>query len=95
MQKVRRQARTDRNQAQIVRELRELGANVLVLSSIGDGCPDLLVGMKGKLALCEVKDPMQPPSKRRLTDDERVFHVLWQGYSHVVESTQDVLKILE
>ena len=91
---MRKKGRIDANHSQIVRELRQMGATVLSLANIGSGCPDLLVGWRGKNVALEIKDPTQPPSKRRLTDDEKAFHLAWQGQVAVVETTEEALKIL-
>jgi hypothetical protein len=76
---MRRRARTDANQAEIVNALRQAGAFVQSLAEIGDGCPDLLVSRAGKTYLLEVKDHAQPPSKRQLTDDQMRWHGAWRG----------------
>lgn len=47
--------RADKNQQDIVDELRDLGISVLILSQVGGGCPDLLIGHRGKNYLIEVK----------------------------------------
>jgi hypothetical protein len=70
---VRRAARTDRNQAEIVAALRAAGATVWVASGVGRGFPDLLVTHRDRLHLLEVKDGKKPPSARRLTPDELAF----------------------
>ena len=71
---MRRRARTDRNQTEIVEALRAAGASVYSLAAVGDGIPDLLCGFRGKTALIEVKDSQQPPSKRQLTPDQLEWH---------------------
>ena len=71
---MRTRGRVDENQAAIVRALRQIGASVQSLADIGDGCPDLLVGFRNRIALMEIKDGNQPPSKRRLTEDEQNWH---------------------
>ena len=91
---MRKNGRTDANQALIVRELRNLGYTVQVLSSVGQGCPDLVIGMSGRNLLAEVKDPHQPPSKRKLTPEEKAWHENWRGQVSVIEKTEDVLKLL-
>ncbi len=83
---MRRRAKIDANHAQIVKALRNAGASVQSLATIGCGCPDLLVGFKGKNFLMEIKDPMQPPNKRKLTEDERAWHGAWMGALFVIES---------
>ena len=46
---MRRAARVDRNQAEIVVALRAGGASVQPLHAVGKGVPDLLVGWRGKI----------------------------------------------
>jgi hypothetical protein len=88
--------KVDKNQPLIVRDLRKAGAMVQSLAEIGQGVPDLLVGWQGKNFLFEVKDPMQPPSRQRLTPHEQTWHALWQtgGQVHVIRTTEDALKIM-
>lgn len=45
---MRRRARVDDNQAEIVKVLRQLGATVRPTHTVGDGFPDLVVGWRGK-----------------------------------------------
>jgi hypothetical protein len=85
----RLRGRTDANQSSIVRDLRKAGASVMILSGVGEGCPDLLVGFRGSNYLFECKDGTQPPSKKRLTEDEKAFHLTWDGQVAVVETVED------
>ena len=64
---MRRRARTDRNQREIVHALRKAGLKVQDLSGVHDGCPDLFVGRAGVWYAIEIKDGEKAPSKRRLT----------------------------
>ena len=95
---MRRRARTDRNQTEIVEALRAAGASVYSLAAVGDGIPDLLVGHAGKTALVEIKDGEQPPSKRQLTPDQLKWHGEWNGGTLAVvcdvESALRVLKVM-
>jgi hypothetical protein len=66
---LRRAARIDANQPEIVKALRSVGALVLHM-----GHPvDLMVGFSGRWFAIEIKDPSKPPSKRTLTDDQQEF----------------------
>jgi Holliday junction resolvase len=76
---MRRAAKVDANQEQIVEALRAVGATVQTLAAVGKGVPDLLVGYQGKTLLLEVKDGRRPPSERRLTEDQLVWHGAWRG----------------
>lgn len=91
---MRHRPRTDANHAQIVQALRDCGCQVLSLAAIGKGCPDLLVGTPCGLVLVEVKDGDKPPSKRKLTKDEREFHLRWSEHVRVVESVEEALKMI-
>lgn len=53
---MRRAARRDGNEPEIVAALRAAGASVSALN--GDGIPDLLVGYRGETFLLEVKLPV-------------------------------------
>lgn len=92
---MRRNGRIDSNQPMIVKALRDAGASVLILSNMGHGCPDLLVGKDGRNVLMEIKDPTRKPSERKLTDDERVFHTLWRGNVFVVETVEEALRMFQ
>jgi len=76
---MRRAARIDANQEQVVSALRAAGATVQSLAGVGVGVPDLLVGYQGKTLLLEVKDGKKPPSERRLTEDQVRWHGAWRG----------------
>lgn len=91
---MRRAARVDANQAEIVAALRKLGATVQPLHTIGSGCPDLLVGFQGRNALFEVKDGNKPRSARALTGDEMEWIAEWRGSVHVVESVEQAISKL-
>lgn len=94
---VRRAARTDRNQQEIIRVLRDAGCGVLDLSAVGKGCPDLLVHPPAypdaRMAfLVEIKDGSKSPSRRTLTPDQEKFHREWKGSIFVVTSPEEALK---
>ena len=86
---MRRAARTDENQEQIVKALRAVGASVQSLAAVGHGVPDLLVGYQGKNILIEIKDGNKTPSKRKLTDDQVKWHESWNGGAVVVVDSVD------
>ena len=75
-----RACRIDANHTAVVTALRKAGAKVESLAGVGNGVPDLLVGIRGKLALFEVKDGSKSPSKRKLTEDQIKWHEEWAGY---------------
>jgi hypothetical protein len=83
----------DANQERIVAALRRVpGCRVAITSGIGKGFPDLVVGFMGKIVLLEVKDGTLPPSKRKLTPDEKKFHQAWEGLPvYTVSSIDEAL----
>lgn len=91
---MRRAARVDDNQPEIVAALRAVGATVEPLHFVGRGFPDIAVGYRGYNYLIEIKDGAKPPSKRRLTVDERDWHDQWRGQVTVVESVDQALKAI-
>jgi hypothetical protein len=76
---MRRRARIDANHGEIVKILRLAGATVHSMAEVGEGCPDLLVGYRGRTVLVEVKDPSKPPSARKLTPAQEDWHKTWNG----------------
>ena len=86
--------RADANQADIVKALRDIGATVQHLHTLGHGCPDLLVGIRGINLLLEVKDGDKPQSRRSLTDDEREWHETWRGQVCIVNSVDQALMLV-
>ena len=77
-------AKVDANQDAIVEAYRGLGCTVTSLAGLGRGVPDLLVGLKGRLALVEVKQP-----KGKLQPLQEEFRKVWPV--RIVRSTEDVI----
>lgn len=94
----RRAARVDHNQADIVRALRAVGATVQSLAAIGQGCPDLLVGVvdrdtgERRNVLLEVKNPNVPKSDQVLTPAEEQWEENWEGQYTVVRTVDEALR---
>lgn len=88
---MRRAAKIDANQPEVVSALRGIGATVQPLHSVGKGCPDLLVGFRGRNVLLEVKDGSLPPSARKLTEDQDEWHAGWKGAVSVVRSAEEAI----
>jgi hypothetical protein len=79
--------RVDSTQADIVLALRRIGASVQHLHTIGKGCPDLLVGYRGKNILIEVKS-----DGGRVTEDESNWIWHWRGGKvHIVTTTEEAI----
>ena len=91
---MRRAARRDDNEKEIVAALREAGAYVKVIND--EGTFDLLCWYNGRTLLLEIKDGTKPPSARRLTDAEQKFHDEWPGDNlHIINSVQEALDLLK
>ena len=87
-------AKVDANQTEIVNALRKIGASVTSTAAQHKGFPDLVVGYKGVNYLMEIKDSNKPPSQRKLTPDQIIFHKSWNGQIAVVTSVQDAFDVL-
>ena len=91
---MRRAAKIDRNQPEIVGALRAVGASVQPLHAVGQGCPDLAVGFRGAVYFLEVKDGSLPPSARKLTPAQIEWHRDWRGHVAVVLTAEDALRVI-
>jgi hypothetical protein len=90
---MRRAARRDDNEKDIIKAMREAGAYVKVIND--EGLFDLLVNYRGETMLIEVKDGAKPPSARRLTEAEAKFHNEWPGSDlYIVNSVEEALLLL-
>lgn len=78
--------RIDGNHKEIVSALQAVGCSVLSLADKGHGCPDLLVGIRGKNYLVEIKN-----GNGKITPDQQQFFNTWKGSVMVVRTEQDVL----
>lgn len=83
--------KTDLNQSNIVRSLRMLGASVHITAMVGNGFPDIVVGWFGKNYLFEIKNTV---THGKLNTLQLIFRDSWKGSVFVVESFDDVLKII-
>lgn len=91
---MRRAAKADDNQREIVKALRSAGATVQLLHSVGGGCPDALVGHRGRNFVVELKDGSKPPSARKLTPDQLEWHASWRGQVAIVTTVEEALDLL-
>lgn len=89
---MRRAARRDDNEQEIVKALRKAGAFVAYI----DTPCDLIVGYQTKTILLEVKDGSKPPSARKLTPNEQKFFDEWTGGPlFIVTCVDEALATLE
>ena len=83
--------RTDANQAEIVKTLRQAGADVYDLSKVGKGIPDLLVTFNGETILMEVKRD----AKAKFTAEQLKFIAKWKGGPlSRVDSPESALRVI-
>jgi Holliday junction resolvase len=80
----------DANHAEIVAKLRAIGATVVDLAKVGRGCPDLLVGWRGKTYLMEIKT-----AKGYIRPTQEQFFRSWTGgHIAIVRSFDDALDVM-
>jgi len=90
---MRRSAKRDANEPEIIAALRAVGCLVQPLSA--PGVPDLLVWSPWHraLVLLEVKDGSKPASARKLTSDQVAWHKAWDGAPvFVVTNVDDAIE---
>lgn len=80
-------SKKDKSQPQIEKELKELGFSVSSTHEVGDGFPDIVVGILGLNTLFEIKNTVQD----KLNELETKFHQSWQGQLNIAHSTEDVI----
>jgi hypothetical protein len=86
---MRRAAKVDANQEQVVSALRAAGASVQSLAPIGKGCPDLLVAFRGAMYLIEVKQ-----GKGKVNELQTKWHGDWKADVYVAYGPEDALQII-
>ncbi len=83
-------AATDANQQEIVDALRKIGCTVLVI-----GRPlDLLVGLRKRNFLFEVKRANVSPSQKKKTKAQREFFKTWEGQARIVETAEEAIRVV-
>lgn len=87
---MRRKAKVDSNQREIVQALRQLGASVTHLHGVGGGCPDLAVGCAGKTTLAEIK-----AEGTRTKQSQLEWRAAWRGATCVLRSVDDACELIE
>ncbi len=74
-----------------------MGAKVAILSSLGNGIPDLLISFpyaNGWTSLIEIKDGDKPLSQQKLTPDEQAFHSSWPGNLSIIRSEKEAEELI-
>ena len=89
---MRRAARVDENQTEIVKALREAGAYVYYIK---EPC-DLLVGYEGETLLMEVKNPDSAYGKKGFNENQLDFAENWKGGPFcLVDSVESAMRMLK
>jgi hypothetical protein len=84
--------KVDKNQAVVVKALRDYGADVYLLHMVGRGIPDLLVAYEGHTILIEVKDG----AHKVFTPDQIKFIAAWKGGPlYRVNSSEEAIDVLK
>ena len=79
--------RVDANQPEIVAALRKCGATVQHLHELGKGCPDIVVGFRGRNYLLEIKSS----GTAKMTPLEAWWHDGWKGQVARVDTVDEAL----
>jgi hypothetical protein len=94
---MRRAAKVDSNQSEIVAALRKVGAAVVITSQLKNAF-DLLVMYRSRIYIVEVKDGSLTPSARKLTDGEMKCKKLVESVGvkyHIITSVDEALKMVK
>lgn len=85
--------RTDKNQKQIEKVLKQLGASVKSTSQLGNGFPDLIIGYKGKTYLVEIKG--ENSYGKTLRESQIKFKNSWKGSPIIIlRTTNDAIEFI-
>jgi len=91
---IRRAAKIDDNQNELVALIRAMGVSVAITSAAHDGFTDLVVGFGGITVLVEVKDGSKEPARRKLTPQQVAFHGSFKGAITVIENEQQAVELV-
>ena len=84
--------KVDKNQKDVVKALRDYGADVFHLHTVGGGIPDLMVCYEDNTILMEVKDG----EGKKLTPQQITLFANWRGGPlHRVNSVQEAIEVLK
>jgi len=83
---MRKRARVDENQRDIIAAIRKLGATAEPIHQLGDGRPDVLFGYRGRSGTLEVKAP-----GGKLTEREKEWADEWRGEHHIVYTVNEAI----
>ena len=83
--------RVDNNQLEIIKAFQSMGATVLNLSTVGKGCPDLLIGYKNISVLVEIKS-----KTGKFTEPQLKFMEQWKGGAvNRIDSVDGAIRLIK
>ena len=84
--------KVDKNQKDVVKALRDYGAQVFLLHTVGHGIPDILCCYADQSILMEIKDG----EDKKLTPQQIILFANWQGGPLFrVNSVQEAIDVLK
>ena len=84
--------KVDKNQKDVVKALRDYGAQVHLLHTQGKGIPDIMVCYADQTILMEIKDGVD----KKLTPEQIKLFANWIGGPlHRVNSVQEAIEVLK
>lgn len=84
--------KVDKNQASVVKALRDYGADVFLLHMVGGGIPDLMICFNDQTILIEVKDG----EDKKLTPQQITLFAGWKGGPlHRVNNVEEAISVLK
>ena len=84
--------KVDKNQKDVVKALRDYGADVFLLHMVGGGIPDLMVCFNDQTILIEVKDG----EDKKLTLQQITLFAGWKGGPlHRVNNVEEAISVLK
>jgi Holliday junction resolvase len=84
--------KVDKNQKDVVKALRDYGADVFLLHTVGGGIPDLMVCYEEQTILIEVKDG----EDKKLTPLQITLFANWRGGPlHRVNNVEEAISVLK
>ena len=84
--------RVDNTQKEIVAVLRKLGASVVHLHTVGQGCPDIAFAYRHQTYLAEIKNG---PLGYKFTPSQKRFHVTWRAPIALFDSVESVIEFIK
>lgn len=88
---LRRAARIDANQPEIIQAFELAGATVAIIKEP----VDIAIGYMGLTVMVEIKDGSKPPSGRKHTNQQKKFFATWRGAKATVDSIDAAMQLME